>query len=83
METPQQFLSKPNLSVVSALSCYDRVILKGYVPFTNEAARNSLVDYGLRIKRQDFIPLAERTAEALVEPGKAAACEAHVEYRDL
>ena len=80
METPNQFLSKHRASVVSALSCYDRVIVKGYLPFTNDAAMNSFVDYGLKIKRKDFIPLAERTAETLVEHAKAAARGANVQY---
>ena len=83
METPNQFLSKHSSSVVSTLSCYDRVILKGYLPFTNEPALNSFVDYGLKIKRKDFIPFAEQTAETLVEHAKAAAREAKDEYRHL
>jgi hypothetical protein len=66
MESPQQFLSKHDSLVVSALSCYDRLILKGYLSLTNETAMNSFVDYGLRIKRKDFIPLAEQVAQTLL-----------------
>jgi hypothetical protein len=83
MESPEQFLSKHDSSAVSSLSCYDRLILKGYLSLTNETAMNSFVDYGLRIKRKDFIPLAEQVAETLVEHAKTAANQAGVEYRYL
>lgn len=85
METPTRFQTKHASSVLSALSCYDRVILKGYLPFTNDVAVNSFVDYGLRIKRKDFIPFAEsrRAGKCLVEHAKHCARQAGVEYRYL
>jgi hypothetical protein len=83
VETPTPFQTKHASSVVSTLSCHDRVILKGYLPFTNDVAINSFVDYVLKIKRKDFIPFAERQAEFLVEHAKDCARQAQVEYQYL
>lgn len=83
MEIPTTFVTKHAASVVSVLSSYDRVIFKGYLSFTNDTAMNSFVDYGLRIKRKDFIKFAERQADTLVEQAKAAAQSAQVPYRYL
>ncbi len=69
--------------MVSTLPCRDRVIFKGDLPFTDDVAINSFVDYVLKFKRHDFIPFAERQAEYLVEHAKDCARQVQVEYQYL
>ena len=39
------------------LSCFDRVIFKGHLPISRPAEFEKFVDYGLRIRRADFLKL--------------------------
>ena len=56
------------------LSCFDRVIFKGHLPFSYASKFEAFVDYVLKMRRADFM---ERTApawsERLVEHAKAFA----------
>lgn len=40
----KRILDKFNSVIVTVLSCFDRVIFKGYLPFHNEGELNSWVD---------------------------------------
>lgn len=69
----KQFLTQFNSHVASVLSCFDRVIFKGYLPFHNETALNSWVDYELKVRRTEFMDKLEQRSEELVEHAKACA----------
>ena len=53
--------------IVAVLSCFDRVIFKGYLPFGGDEHLNSWVDYVLKIRRKDFLPFLEQHSQPLVE----------------
>jgi hypothetical protein len=67
MQTPNPFLAKFASSIIAVLSCHDRVIFKGHLPFADEASLNRFVDHTLGIKRKDFLAFAERKSELLVK----------------
>ena len=67
------FVNKFTNLIVASLGCFDRVILKGYLPFGDNNHLNSFVDYVLRIRRKDFIPMLEKHSQTLVEHAKALA----------
>jgi hypothetical protein len=83
MDSANRFVVKHSDAVVGTLACYDRVIIKGYLPFSDERAANAFVDCGLQIKRKDFCDWADGVAEALVEDAKAAAKHAQAPYQYL
>jgi len=80
----KRFLDKFNSLIVTVLSCFDRVIFKGYLPFHSEGELNSWVDYTLRIRRVDFVTQLEQRSEELVVQAKAFAAKANrlYEYRE-
>ena len=59
--------------IVAVLSCFDRVIFKGYLPFGGDEHLNSWVDYHLKMRRKDFLPFLEQHSQALVEHAQAVA----------
>ena len=65
------FITKFTASIVATLCCFDRVIFKGYLPFGGDEHLNSFVDYGLCIRRKDFIPMLAEYSETLVNHAKA------------
>lgn len=69
----KRFVTKFRDLIVCVLSCFDRVIFKGYLPFHSEDRLNSWVDYTLRIRRADFLKHLERKSEELVTHAKALA----------
>lgn len=69
----KRFLEKFAVSIVAVLSCFDRVIFKGYLPFWGDAHLNSWVDYELKMRRKDFLPWLEGHSHALVEHAKTLA----------
>ena len=71
----KRFLEKFAVSIVAVLSCFDRVIFKGYLPFGNNARLNSWVDYGLKMRRKDFLPWLEQHSQTLVDHARAFADE--------
>jgi len=81
MGTNPHFTQKFADAIVNVLGCFDRVIFKGHLPFGNDAHLNSFVDYKLRIRRKDFLPLVETLSQALVDHAKATAAAAGVTYQ--
>ena len=73
MQFAKRFLAQFSSLIVTRLSCFDRVIFKGYLPFHSEGERNSWVDYGLRIRRTDFIKQLDQRSEQLVDHARAMA----------
>ena len=70
MSTPNSFLVKFASSIIAVLGCQDRVIFKGYLPFSHDAHLNRFVDHTLGIKRKDFLAFAEEQSAILVTHAK-------------
>ena len=51
MKTLSRFVTKFTSLIVAVLSCFDRVIFKGYLPIANGAALERFVDHVLKIRR--------------------------------
>lgn len=80
MNFANQFLARFGDKASGILSCFDRVIFKGYLPFHNEGALNSWVDYGLKVRRSDFIRQLDQRSGELVDHAKALAQKAGRPY---
>jgi hypothetical protein len=83
MKTLSRFVAKFTKLIVAVLSCFDRVIFKGYLPITNGPALEGFVDHVLRIRRCEFMAFAEEQSETLVEHAKQMAHDAGAEYQYL
>jgi hypothetical protein len=83
MKPANPFLVKFASSIIAVLSCSDRVIFKGHLPFGNEARLNSFVDHTLRIPRKDFLPFLEQKSEQLVDHAKQLAAQHNAPYHYL
>src|SRR6516164_8832250 len=83
MKTLSRFVTKFTSLIVSVLSCFDRVIFKGYLPITNGPALEGFVDYVLKIRRKDFMDFAEEQSETLVDFAKRLAQESGAHYHYL
>lgn len=81
MAANSRFTQKFADSIVNVLDCFDRVIVKGYLPFGNDFHLNSFVDGKLRIRRKDFLPMVEPLSQSLVDHAKAMAAAANVPYQ--
>ena len=66
MNFAKRFVQKFAVSIVSLLSCFDRVIFKGYLPFRGEDYLNDYVDRVLGMRRKDFLPWLKQHSERLV-----------------
>jgi hypothetical protein len=75
-----RFVVKFTSLIVGVLSCVDRVIFKGYLPFTNGPALEGFVDHVLKIRRKDFMGFAEEQSGTLVNFAKRLAQERGAEY---
>jgi len=73
MNFAKRFVQKFAVSIVSLLSCFDRVIFKGYLPFRGEDYLNDYVDRVLGMRRKDFLPWLKQHSERLVEYGQKMA----------
>jgi hypothetical protein len=62
-----RFLERFAVCIVAVLSCFDRLILKGYLPFGDDDHLNSYVDRVLKMRRVDFVPWLEQHSQRLVE----------------
>ena len=71
MKTLSRFVAKFTNLIVAVLSCFDRVIFKGYLPITNGQALEGFVDHVLKIRRKDFMDFAEEQSEILVDYANA------------
>jgi hypothetical protein len=83
MKTPSRFVVKFTSLIVAVLSCFDRVIFKGYLPLTNGQALEGFVDGVLKMRRCDFMDFAEKQSNFLVDYAKRLATEAGAESRLL
>ena len=63
MKTLSRFVTKFTSLIVAMLSCFDRVIFKGYLSITNGAALEGFVDQVLKIRRCDFMAFAKEQSE--------------------
>jgi hypothetical protein len=80
MQATNPFLVKFASSIIAVLSCHDRVIFKGHLPFGDEAHLNRFVDRVLGIKRKDFLPFLEGKADLLVNHAKDLAAQQGAPY---
>ncbi len=83
MKTLSRFVVKFTSLIVAVLSCFDRVIFKGYLPLTNGQALEGFVDGVLKMRRCDFMAFAEKQSNTLVDYAKRLAEESGAEYRFL
>jgi hypothetical protein len=83
MKTLVTFVTKFLALIVSPLSCFDRVLFKGYLPFRDARSLERFVDYVLKIKRKDFLKFAEQQSERVVAHAKNLAQADAAPYRFL
>ena len=83
MKTVCSFLAEFAGSIVATLSCYDRLIFKGYLPFGGDEHLNAFVDGRLRIPRKDFLPQVQQSSQQLVEHARQMAHQVGAPYRYL
>jgi hypothetical protein len=73
VKTLSRFVAKFTNLIVAVLSCFDRVIFKGYLPITNGPALEGFIDHILKIRRCDFMDFAKEQSESLVDHAKRLA----------
>ena len=74
MNTLCSFVEKFASLIVCALSCFDRVIFKGYLPLSRPSELEKFVDFVLKIRRVDFLKKhAPQFAKRLVDHAKRLA----------
>jgi hypothetical protein len=83
MPTNLRFGQKFADSIVAVLGCHDRVIFRGHLPFGGDQQLNLWVDYGLKMRRKDFLPFVEKQSEALVVHAQQTAQAAQAPYQYL
>src|SRR3954447_16584095 len=83
MKTSNPFLTKFAASIVAVLSCFDRVIFKGHLPFGGDAHLNRFVDHTLKMRRKDFPDWLARRSDELVAHAQALAQQHGAPYRYL
>jgi hypothetical protein len=71
----RRFVERFAASIVAVLSCFDRVIFKGYLPFGDDAHLNAYVDCVLHMRRKDFLPWLEQHSHTLVTHAQTLAAE--------
>src|ERR1700677_5103405 len=68
MKTVCSFVTKFASLISWVLSCFDRVIFKGYLPISRPDQFERFVDYILKIRRADFLnAVGPKLSERLVE----------------
>jgi len=77
----EAFTAKFADSIIATLTCFDRVMFKGYLPFSDDAHLNAFVDRVVGIPRKDFIPQLDRMSDTLVEHAQAMAEAAGAPYQ--
>ena len=78
------FVAKFSTRIVWVCSCFDRVIFKGHLPISRASEFEKVVDYGLKMRRYDFLKTtAPQWSERLVDHAKDYAQQQHrqFEYR--
>jgi hypothetical protein len=79
-KSPRKFLDKFADSISGVLSCFDRVIFKGHLPFGGSDYLNGFVDRVLQIRRKDFYQQLDGMSQQLVDHAQQMAQEAHAPY---
>jgi hypothetical protein len=75
-----RFVERFTSAIVAVLGCCDRVIFKGYLSIRSDGQLNRFVDYGLKMRRKDFLPFVEKQSQQLVEHAQTLAQDAGVPY---
>lgn len=83
MKLGQQFTTPWHSHISLQLSCFDRVILTGYLPFWSDKCVNKWICGGLGILHKDFIPQRKRLSEQLVDSAKQQAAQAGAPFHHL
>lgn len=74
MKSLCSFVTKFARLIAWSLCCFDRVIFKGHLPFSYAAKFQAFVDYGLKIRRAEFLKsTGPKWSQRLVERAKALA----------
>jgi hypothetical protein len=73
MNLGQQFFTQWQSQVNLQLSCFDRVILTGYLPFWSPGYVNGWIGGELKIRHKDFLPRMKQLSDQLVDFAKAQA----------
>jgi len=83
LKLADKFISKFAASIVAVLSCFDRVIFKGHLPFGGDGHLNAFVDGVLKMRRKDFIAFLQEQSQRLVEHAQKVAEREGCPYRYL
>ena len=83
MKTLSRFLTKFTKLIVAMLSCFDRVIFKGYLFISNPQSLEGFIDHVLQIRQCDFMAFAEKQSEIVVNHAKHLAEKSGAEYEYL
>jgi hypothetical protein len=83
MNPHNAFTTKFAPLILTTLGCFDRVILKGYLPFGDDAYLNRFVDGVLHLRRKDFYDSLASQSDALVEHAQHQAEQAGAPYHYL
>jgi hypothetical protein len=83
VKTLSRFVTKFTKLIVAMLSCFDRVIFKGYLFISNPQSLEGFIDRVLQIRRCDFMAFAEKQSAIVVDHAKRMAERFGVEYRHL
>ena len=70
MKPLSRFVTKFTKLIVALLSCFDRVIFKGYLFISNPQSLEGFIDHVLQIRRCDFMAFAEKQSEIVVDHTK-------------
>jgi len=79
----QQFTSQWQSDVSYQLSCFDRVILTGYLPFWNAGCVNRWIGGWLKIRHKDFLPQMKVLSQQLVDSAKRQAAQAGAPFEHI
>ena len=77
MNLGQQFTNQGQSDVSYQLSCFDRVILTGYLPFWGAGCVNKWIGGWLKIRHKDFLPQMKVLSGQLVDSAKRLAAQLH------
>jgi hypothetical protein len=79
----QQFTKQWQSQVSSQLSCFDRVILTGYLPFWSAGYVNGWIGGVLGIRHKDFLPQMKQLSQKLVDFAKRKAKRCGAPFHNL
>src|SRR5260221_860377 len=76
MNLGQQFLSQWQSQISLQVSCFDRLILTGYLPFWSADTVNKWIGGRLGIRHIDFLPQMKRLSDPLRDSAKRQTTQA-------